>query len=330
MNRINEIWDNLENDLSFRTGVLLRRYSPSIIPDIFVALIAPEKQRCLAILVSKSVDISRWNVLQDIRFEVIPAPNQPNHFLLLLILVDKKHKDIFSVLCEDLILSVANVPDEPTLIQDSLNRFAKWQNLFEKANLEGLTIEAQKGLFGELLFLHRLLQNSSNYLLILQSWTGPTAAARDFQQGNWAVEIKTTTAVNPQTIKISNERQLDTVLIPNLFMVHYSLESLKHTGETLNDLIESIKQLLTTQPIAEQRFSFLLFEVGYFSHHQELYKNTGYTLHQKRIYKIGLQFPRLTETTLPLGVSDVKYSISMAACEPFIITSEQLFEVVKS
>ena len=329
MSRINEIWDNLENDLSFSTGVLLRRYSPSIIPDIFVALIAPEKRRCLAILISNAVDISRWNVLQDIRFELIPAPNQPNHFLLLLILIDQNHKDIFSVLCEDLILSVAKVQDEATLIQDSLNRFAKWQNLFEKANQEGLTIEEQKGLFGELLFLQQLLQNNSNYLLILQAWAGPTAAPRDFQQGNWAVEIKTTTAVNPQKIKISSERQLDPTPIPNLFLVHYSLEPFNHTGETLNDLIESIKQLLAAQPIAEQRFKYLLFEVGYFSHHQELYASTGYALHQKRIYQIGVQFPRLTETTIPFGVSEVKYSISMAACESFIITPEQLFEIIK-
>lgn len=329
MNRINEIWDNQINDQSFHSGILLRRYSADIIPTISVALTFLEKRRCIAISVSNTVDISTWNVLQDIRFELILDPKDATRFLLLLILLDQKHKDIFSILCEDLILEVADEKNEKQLIKRLLNRFIKWENLFDKANREGLTVDEQKGLFGELYFLKQLLEHNRNYLFCIESWTGPTAAARDFQYEDWAVEVKSTTATNPQKIKISNERQLDTTLIPNLFLVHYSFEALNNNGETLNGLIDSIGQLLITQPIAEQRFKHLLFEVGYFSHHQDLYSNTGYSLIQVKYFQVDEQFPRLIESTIPNGVSELKYSITIAACEPFLVTQKQLFESIK-
>lgn len=329
MNKISEIWDNLVNDQSFQTGILLRRYSADIVTDISIALTFLEKRRCIAISVSNMVDISSWNVLQDIHFELIPDQRNSNRFLLLLTLVNQSHKDIFSVLCEDLIQEVAEEQNERQLIKRILSRFIKWENLFDKANQEGLTSDEQKGLFGELCFLKQLLEHKPNCLLFVESWTGPTAAARDFQNEDWAVEVKSTTATNPQKIKISNERQLDTTLIPNLFLVHYNLEALNNNGETLNGLIDSIGQLLITQPIAEQRFKHLLFEVGYFWHHQDLYSRTGYSLIQVKYFQVGEQFPRLIEITIPNGVSELKYSITIAACEPFLITQKQLFESIK-
>lgn len=329
MNKISEIWDSLVSDESFQGGILLRRYSADIIPDISIALTFIEKRRCIAISVDNTLDISKWSVLQDIRFELILDPKDVTRFLLLLILVDQKHKDIFAVLCEDLIGEVANEENEKQLIKRLLNRFVKWESLFNKANREGLTVDEQKGLFGELYFLKQYLEYNRNYLFCIESWTGPTAAARDFQYGDWAIEVKSTTASNPQKIKISNERQLDTALIPNLYLAHYSFETLNNKGVTLNGLIDSIGQLLITQAIASQRFKHLLLEAGYFVHHQDIYSKTGYSLIQEKYFQVGEQFPRLTESEIPNGVSELKYSITIAACEPFLVTQKQLFESLR-
>ncbi len=328
MNRTDEIWNILEQDNTFTNGVLIRKYSADIVPDIFVALKAQEKLRCLAFPVSNTTDVSSWNTLQDINFELIPSPLNSNQSLLNIVLTDPLHKDIFSILCEDLISAVQGLSNEQSVIKTLLSRFNKWNDLFTKTLKEGLSNEEQKGLFGELMFLRQILQSGFNPSFCLQSWTGQLKSARDFQYANWAVEIKTTTAVNPQKIIISNERQLDTRHIKNLFLVHYCLEAFNESGETLNDLVLSIKQLIGEREGEQQQFNFLLFEGGYLTYHENIYARTGYKLHQEKIYKIKEQFPRLTESNIPLGISELKYSISIATCEQFIVHENDLISFI--
>jgi hypothetical protein len=330
MNKIDKIWAELENDTSFQSGVLIRRYSAQIQHDIYVALSARQRQRCLAVSLSNQINISSWNTLQDIRFEVIPNPQKADTQLLLLILADINHKDIFSVLCEDLLLSVTEIKDENKLIQTLLNRLAKWENLFEKVRNEGLSIEEQKGLFGELYFLRQFLQQNTNHQLCIDSWTGPDANARDFQLDNWAVEVKSTTAVNPQKIPISNERQLDTSQIQNLFLVHLGFEGIKQSNETLNQIISEIRSLLESEQRVLQKFNLLLYEAGYFPTHLEFYNAIGYRLRHLTYYKIAEGFPRIAEISLPNGVSDVKYSIQTAACSTFEVNPVELFNTINN
>lgn len=328
MNRIDKTWIALENDNSFQTGILLRRYSAQIHHDIYVALSARQRQRCIAISISIQINISTWNTLQDIKFEVIPSPLKAGYQLLLLILDDINHKDIFSILCEDLLIQISDLKDENKLINTLINRLAKWENLFENVRGVGLSKEEQKGLFGELFFLREFLQNSEKYEVCIDSWVGPDANARDFQLGNWAVEVKTTTAVNPLKIPISNERQLDTSQVLNLFLVHLSFEGVKNSEGTLNQIINDIRILLESKQRLLQKFNLLLYEAGYFPVHLELYEVIGYRLHNSKYYKVTEDFPRLTENSLPNGICDVKYSIQTAACSDFEINSSELFNII--
>lgn len=325
MNKFEQIWNELENDALFQSGVLLRLYSAEILPTIYVALRASGRQRCLAIALSKEIDISSWASLKDIHFEIVPNQPVSNQCLLLLILSNQQFESIFSTLCEDLVIAVANIIDEQLLVHALLTRFSEWKALFELANRGGLSNEQQKGLFGELYFLRQCIEYTKNPIKCIEIWVGPTAAARDFQWNNWAVEVKTTTAINPQQINISNERQLDVSLIPKLYLVHNTFEALNQRGETLNELVVSVYQLCVNQPIAIQRLDYLLFHAGYFKHHQELYDLIGYNLHKQRVFHVNGLFPKLTESNLPNGVSDVKYTIALSVCEPFAIEGSSLF-----
>ena len=56
--RIKQIWEELENDNSSTKGLLIRRYSGAILPDVFVAIQQPEKLFCIATSISKTVDIN--------------------------------------------------------------------------------------------------------------------------------------------------------------------------------------------------------------------------------------------------------------------------------
>lgn len=330
MTKIESIWTELENDNSFHSGILFKRYAASVLPDVYVALRAPEKLRCVAIHIVRenAPDITNWNKLKDIKVEILNDDRNPAKSYLLILILNQQHKDIFSVLCEDLINKVASILDEKVLIRELLNRLAKWQTLFERLRQQGLTAEAQRGLFGELYFLRKYLSNTSDKNYCVNSWQVPSNTVQDFHHGNWAVEVKTTHGNNHQKIQISSERQLDDSIIPNIFLFHLSIDIRNDYGESLNDLVEWVENHLVNDVIELHSFQLKLFEVGYFDIHKHIYKETGYKIREETIYKIEGKFPRITENEIKNGVGDVKYSIVIADCLAFIKTEDELFQTI--
>jgi len=328
MTKIDTIWTELENDDSFRSGILFKRYAASVLPDVYVALRAPEKIRCLAahIVKENAPDVQNWNKLKDIKVEILNDDRNPAKSYLLILILNQQHKDIFSVLCEDLINQVTSILDEKVLIKELLNRLAKWQTLFERLGQQGLTAEVQRGLFGELYFLRLFLNNSTDKNYCINSWQVPSNTVQDFHYGTWAVEVKTTHGNNHQKIQISSERQLDDSVVPNIFLFHLSLDVRNNHGDTLNDLVEWVETYLRNDVIELNSFRLKLFEVGYFDIHKPIYQDTGYNIRQESIYKVEGGFPRITENEIRNGVGDVKYSIVISDCLSFVRTETELFQ----
>ena len=109
MMKINQIWDELASDKSFAKGLLLRRYSGAVLPDVYVAMQHPEKLLCICISISDTIEvnISSFSNLQEIEVDLYPSPTQTSKNTLIFKLLNFQHKDIFTVLCEDLIKSVS-------------------------------------------------------------------------------------------------------------------------------------------------------------------------------------------------------------------------------
>ena len=78
MTKINQIWEELANDKSFSKGLLLRRYSGAVLPDVYVAMQHPEKLFCICISISDliEVNISSFSNLQEIQVDLYPSPTQ--------------------------------------------------------------------------------------------------------------------------------------------------------------------------------------------------------------------------------------------------------------
>ncbi|RYZ89151.1 MAG: PD-(D/E)XK motif protein, partial [Proteobacteria bacterium] len=166
MRKIDKIWASLEEDNVYSDGILIRRYSNEVQPDIFVAIQEVGKIRSIGISVEGivSAKFNEISELEDIAIEITADPLSRNKRLILIKLVNKVHQDIFSVLCEDLIHSVWKLSDENLVVSAIVNRLSKWKSLFENAYKEGLTPEAQRGLFGELYLLSNLIQNDEHIL----------------------------------------------------------------------------------------------------------------------------------------------------------------------
>jgi hypothetical protein len=331
MTKIESIWEELEDELPLKSGLLYKRYSGSVQPDVYVALKSPERLRCIAAHLSASVDlrVESWDTLRDLKIDTLADEKHPDKQFLLVLLLNNQHSDIFSSLCEDLIQQVAYITQETELIKHLLLRLEKWRLLFEKMGQQGLSEESQRALYGELYFLRNFLKNIPDPYYCINSWKGMEKAVQDFQFADWAVEIKTTHGKNQQKLYISSERQLDISLVPRIFLIHYSLEVRQNYGETLNNIIDDLLVMLSENPSEHSVFRLKLLEAGYFEIHRHLYNNTGYSIRQENIYQITDDFPKITEAQIPSGVGDVRYSLIISANENWILDELFLFQNIK-
>ncbi len=331
MKKIEKIWQELENEHLLKSRLLYRRYSGAIKPDVYVAVKYPEKLRCIAAHLNSTIELplKSWAKLRDIKIEILPDDKQPDKQFLLILLLENEHRDIFSILCADLITQVAGITNEAELIKLLILRLEKWGLLFEKIGKQGLSEEAQRALYGEIFFLRKFLLNISNPYFCINSWKGPERSVQDFQFSDWAVEIKTTCGKKQQKMYISNERQLDISIIPKIFLVHYSLEVRQNHGETLNDLVDNLLDMLSQSSAAYNLFRLKLLEAGYFDSQRYLYEEVGYHIRQENIYKITEDFPKITESQIPKGVGDVRYSIVISADKNWVLDEYTLFQSLR-
>lgn len=330
MERIKEIWNQLEGDTSIVAGLFKQRYLDVSMCDAFLGIKYPENYRILIIRAPFGIgkDFNFIYEFRGLKFEKIYDPDNADFLLLNLVLVDSQYKDVFDSLLEDVLRNIINETDIKTILRNYTNRLMKWQNLFERFNQQGLTLEEQRGLFGELFFLRKSLQNTLIFLDIINSWVGPENEIHDFQSGSWSVEVKTTHGNNHQKIHISSERQLDIANLKNLFLYHLSLDSRWQSGETLNQMVNSILQILTLDYISLNRFKSKLLEGGYFDQHRHLYEDVGYFIRKETFYKVENDFPRIEEKDIRKGVGDVKYSIIISQGLQYIKTEQEVFQIV--
>jgi hypothetical protein len=328
MKKIDQIWLELESETSATSGLLCKRLSGEIIPPVYVAMKYPEKLRCISVHLDAGTINSTVNIsnLRDIRIEKMADINNPEKLFILIVLANNQHKDVFSTLSEDLINRVSSITVEKDLINQLITRLEKWRLLFEKIGQQGLSDEGQIGLYGELLFLRKFLHQAESKLFCISTWKGPERAVQDFQFSDWAVEIKTTHGKNQQKLHISSERQLDISLVPRIFLIHYSLEVRQSHGETLNNLVDNLQDLLSDDSSAYNTFQVKLLEAGYYDVHRHVYAGTGYSIRQEIIYRITDDFPKITEAQIASGVGDVSYSIVISSNENWTLTEEELFE----
>ncbi len=331
MTKIEKIWQELESDQSVSSGLVIRRYSGTVLPDVFVALRQPHKYRGIAASFPKSfpVNLLSFSNLRDIDLQLASDEKHPDKNILLLSLLNVQHTDIFAVLCEDLMHAISHIDDQAELLAELLNRFEKWKSLFDKVMSEGLTREEQCGLYGELLFLKKCIERQLEPVAVITSWTGCEGQIRDFQLHSWSVEVKTTYGNNQDRVQINGERQLDTSNLDKLFLYHVSVEARQNDGESLNLMVASISELLKDNFIALKRFQSKLLSGGYFDRHKDLYAGIGYFLRRDIFYVVTGDFPRIEQKDLRAGVGDVKYFITLAGRQGFVKSEQEVFQEIR-
>lgn len=329
-NNISSLWEIMSQEKSVG---LVKRLLPSSSPlKVFATYKYPENICGIAFSCDRELKLSidSFYNLKELSVQLfLDASYQPNRLLTIQLFSDT-NKDIFAYLCGNLIETIEKCETEAKAIKLVLNRLEKWKTMFSKGASDGLSITEQQGLYGELMYLHKLaLRGVFSYVDTLKIWVGADKAMRDFQGNGWAVEAKTISINNADQITINGERQLDETLLNKLYLYHLAVETSRMNGQTLNDKVEELRSLFSDDKAALNVFNAKLMEAGYFDHHRELYRERCYKIRKESIYVIDDSFPRIKESELRDGVSNTVYSINVSTCAEYMVSENTHFNSIE-
>ena len=327
MYNLSIFWQQLDN----QTGVFRRvRYDAASPCDLYLGLKMPENQRLLAIRLPKTLAKGIGNVpaFRGIRVEKVVDPDDNTRFFLNLALTDPQLADVFDVLLSDLIDQLLPVSNPSDVVRMFLNQLARWEDLFGNYKADGLSPEQQKGLFGELYLLRKLLHNTPDSEWAVEKWVGNDAAVQDFRGATWAIEVKTSSQTTHERLTINGERQLDESPLDRLFLYYLNVDVRSGAGESLNDLVTTIRSQISADFSALQSFNRKLTKAGYFNTQAGFYADTGYVIRTQHIFSVTGDFPRIITADLRPGVGDVRYSVSLSDCLPYSISEPELLQTL--
>ena len=283
-NNISSLWEIMSQEKSVG---LVKRLLPNNSPlKVFATYKHPENICGIAFSCDSKLKLSvdSFYNLKELSVQLfLDTSYQPNRLLTIQLFSDA-NTDIFAYLCGNLVETIERCDTEAKAIKLVLNRLEKWKTMFSKGVSDGLSITEQQGLYGELMYLHKLvLRGIFSYIDTLKIWVGADKAMRDFQGKDWAVEAKTISINNADQITINGERQLDETLLDKLYLYHLSVEVSRMNGQTLNEKVDELRSLFSDDKAALNIFNAKLMEAGYFDHHRELYRERCYKIRKDSI-----------------------------------------------
>jgi hypothetical protein len=255
---------------------------------------------------------------------MVRPENGQNGFMLQLALREQRFDTVFDALINDVIEVVAHAQSESAAVAAFVSRLQHWQKFLEQVGPDGLSREAQQGLYGELWFMREHLIPLVGLYPALLAWAGPGGAHQDFLLQSCAVEVKTTGTKEPQQLIIQSERQLDDTGLAALFLLHLSIDAREGVGESLVTMIESLRELLKGDAASLELYEDRLLEAGFLQSQASHYERTGYNIRHAFLYQVRDPFPRIIGADLKPGVGAVRYSIAAAECRHFAVTEDEL------
>lgn len=182
---------------------------------------------------------------------------------------------------------------------------------------DAVSREVALGLAGELEVL-RLL-GAHDPAAALASWTGPERSTHDFSASGRRVEVKTTSSVDGQSVRVSNIDQLDPYTATeglHLLVVHCTLDD---SAPSLDDRIRALVSagFPRTALIKAVAKCGYVFESGQ--------TPARFNIRSLRMWSVDDQFPGLRASDIPTerraAISRVTYELSLAAApEPIAVS----------
>ncbi|MBO8436569.1 MAG: PD-(D/E)XK motif protein [Spirochaetes bacterium] len=273
--------------------------------------ISAEKKSFISIKMDTNLIAISTDIVSCSGYDVRKYKINETEFDFRLIICDLQNKSIFYTVIQDLVDSVSFIGSSVEIL---INRLRRWNIFFKHSPSGVLSKKNQIGLFGELCFIKDNIARSNG--LIINCWNGPKGESKDFMFDSFAVEVKTSSQEDHQTIRISNENQLDKAGLKELYLIFNIVNEDQMDGSTLPEFIKEIKVLLKKHHIMIEKFEELLFGIGYDDRFSELYTER-FIRSASWIFNVNDDFPKIIPADLAKGISNVSYSVDFSICKNF-------------
>jgi hypothetical protein len=245
-----------------------------------------------------------------------------NREALVISLRDAELLEPFEVLCRDVVSAGEVADDVREALDRSIRRTLRWHHLLRGGSSDRLSLEEQRGLIGELAFLH-VLCGELGPRAAIETWHGPHGGAKDFELHGINVEVKARRGAAKPGVTISSIDQLADVVGSELFLRICSVDAaVRPAGLTLTDHVRQLEDLFAGSDLdAYAIWETSISASGFDWDHD--YSDRRWSLGPTRTFAVAEGFPRLTPP-IPAGVDKVTYSIAIDAMSNFEV-EEQAF-----
>lgn len=297
------------------------RITSDCISELYLG-VNSESKRCLILSLPPSLRLSFTEIQkQNLSIAYFSEKNY-----LVLQLNDADFFDLF----DDLVISLyqgikdLSVPDEYS--KYFIESFYRWNDFFEDKKVDLLSEEVIKGLFGELIVLKTLIEETNSLSIneILESWKGPYDKANDFEFETRHIEVKSKSPTEG-TIKISSEYQLEQTLGKEILLKVITLANDFSGGKSIADLIKIIKPLVHARTGDVSIIWRGLSQKSILPSNIIKYDVYKFTPVSCTTYDCSpLDFPKLVRSNIATPIHAIRYNLSLNLLSNYIIEERKL------
>lgn len=237
-----------------------------------------------------------------------------------LFLLADEHREVFQLLCEDVIEASRRSTSKAAATVAIHRRLEHWTEMLAAGRGRQMGEHAVRGLFGELIFL-RDLGDRLGLNAALEAWVAPDDHPQDFCLPAGIVEVKTRLAAARSLVSISSLEQLETGELPlALWVVEITPDQ---NGASLNTLADELLERARAEDLAmAHRMQLAMLRRGY--ERLDAYDSPRYRVSGTRAFTVAAGFPRVIRSATDLGVRTATYQLDLTALGPFESVPDQI------
>ncbi len=228
-------------------------------------------------------------------------------------LVDKDQEDVFITMSSDIIEFSKDEYNPQKSLKKVMRRYSAWMKLLDHKRNTLLSINSQKGLLAELIFLKETIEHGLGLSEALYGWVGPEGADQDFIYTEGWYEIKATTA-SSSYVTISSVEQLGNPSEGELVVFRIDSCAPSYPGAvTLYKTVHTLLDILASDVELSDIFLLKLGSVGYLD--LDEYDKQYYSVSCKQSYCVEKSFPKIVRNDLPVEIINAEYQIDLPSID---------------
>lgn len=284
--------------------------------------ISPDGNRCLILALPTNFSFD----FHPVEREKLSLTKIQKNSYVAMTLLDVDFFDLFDDLIVSMHNSIMDIHDVDDFSKEFIKTFHKWSQFFDRDDDERVPDQIIQGMFGELVYLRRLLSRlpASKVNIALKSWRGPYDQGHDFIFEDKNVEVKTRTLTNT-SVRIANEDQLDQLEGKGLELAVVAVERNSANGQTLRELTQEVVRLIEDALGDTAIVYTTMSQKKLGPQNLAEYDNITFRADMITTYDcLVSSFPRIVRSQIPIALFGFKYSLNTSELSDLVVEQEEL------